>query len=76
MAEAKGVDILPLVKNLKTRRELIEVATQQLRQDTGAFVLAMAKAEIPVRDTAHLLGVSPQRVSQIAAEALRRQPDV
>lgn len=66
-----GTDILPIVKDFKARRELIDEMTKKLHQDTAAFVLAMAKAEVPVRDTAYLLGISAQRVSQISSEALR-----
>jgi hypothetical protein len=45
-------------------------ATEIAQQDAARYAAVLAKAEVPVRDTADLLHVSPQRVSQLAKQGV------
>ncbi|WP_139818525.1 hypothetical protein [Mycobacterium celatum] len=52
-------------------RRAAELASVRAQQEAADYANALAKAGVPVRDTAELLHVSPQRVSQLARSARR-----
>jgi hypothetical protein len=55
--------------DLRARRTDLAEAAAALTQDTAAHARALVEAGWSVRDVAALLGISPQRVSQMATQA-------
>ena len=53
------------VREARARAKTLKV---QVAADTKHYVGLLREADIPVRDIAFLLGITPQRVSQIAKE--------
>ena len=58
--------------DLRARRTDLTVATTALTQDTATHARALVDAGWSVRDVAALLGISPQRVSQVTAQTSAR----
>ena len=54
--------------DLRARRTGLAEATAALTQDTAALARALVEAGWSVRDVGALLGISPQRVSQVATQ--------
>ena len=52
-------------------RRAAEAAATRVQHESAVYVNDLTKAGIPVRDTAELLHLSPQRVSQLAAIAIQ-----
>jgi hypothetical protein len=61
-----GMDALLEAGHVRHLREQAAKAEQTALAAAADFARHLAKADIPVRDIAALLGVSPQRVSQLA----------
>jgi uncharacterized protein YggE len=51
---------------IEAARNAAAHAAEAVQHDAAEYARALAKAGVPVRDTADLLHVSPQRVSQLA----------
>jgi hypothetical protein len=60
-------DIATRAAAIEDARNAAAHAAEAARHDAAEYARALAKAGVPVRDTADLLHVSPQRVSQLAA---------
>jgi hypothetical protein len=60
-------DIATRAAAIEDARNAAAHAAEAARHDAAEYARALAKAGVPVRDTAELLHVSPQRVSQLAA---------
>jgi hypothetical protein len=59
-------DIAARAAAIETARNAAAHAAETAKHDAADYARALAKAGVPVRDTAELLHVSPQRVSQLA----------
>ena len=60
------VDALALVEHVKAAREAAEKAEAQARAETREAVRTLTEHDAPMRDVGELLGVSHQRVAQLA----------
>jgi hypothetical protein len=58
--------------DLRARRTDLAEATAVLTRDTAAHARALVEAGWSMRDVAALLGISPQRVSQVAVQTPAR----
>jgi hypothetical protein len=58
-------DIAARAGAIEAARNAAVQAAEAAQHDAAAYVRALAKAGVPVRDTADLLHLSPQRVSQL-----------
>jgi len=67
-----GRDVLSEAADVKHARNAAAHAEKEALAALGDYVRHLTKAEIPVRDIAVLIDVSPQRVSQLASEKTRR----
>jgi hypothetical protein len=59
-------DIAARAAAIDAARNAAAHAAEAVQHDAAEYARALAKAGVPVRDTADLLHVSPQRVSQLA----------
>lgn len=59
-------DIAARARRIVKKREEIEAAAVVAQRDLAELARALTEAEVPVRDSATLLDVSPQRVSQLS----------
>jgi hypothetical protein len=59
-------DVAARATAIEAARDAAAHAVEAVQRDTAEYARALAKAGVPVRDTAELLHVSPQRVSQLA----------
>lgn len=59
-------DIAARAAAIEAARNAAAHAAEAVQHDAAEYARALAKAGVPVRDTADLLHVSPQRVSQLA----------
>src|ERR1700738_1805308 len=57
-------DIAARAATIEAARNAAAHAAEAVQHDAAEYARALAKAGVPVRDTADLLHVSPQRVSQ------------
>jgi hypothetical protein len=60
------VDALVLVEHVKAAREAAAKAEVQAREETREAVRVLTEHDAPMRDVGELLGVSHQRVAQLA----------
>ncbi len=60
-------DIASAAEHVRQLRSDAAGAEARAVRESGDFAAMLTAAGIPVRDTAALIGVSPQRVSQLAA---------
>lgn len=60
-------DIASAAERVRQLRSEAAGAESRALRESGNFAAMLTSAGIPVRDTASLIGVSPQRVSQLAA---------
>ncbi len=60
-------DVAARAAAIEGARNAATRATEAAQHAAAEYARALAKAGVPVRDTADLLHVSPQRVSQLAA---------
>jgi hypothetical protein len=58
-------DIAARAAAIEAARNAAAQAAETAQHDAADYARALAKAGVPVRDTAELLHVSPQRVSQL-----------
>jgi predicted RNase H-like HicB family nuclease len=58
-------DIAARAGAIEAARHAATQAAETAQHDAAAYARALAKAGVPVRDTAELLHLSPQRVSQL-----------
>ena len=59
-------DVAARAAAIEGARNAAAHAVQAVQRDAAEYARALAEAGVPVRDTADLLHVSPQRVSQLA----------
>lgn len=59
-------DVAARAAAIEAARNAAAHAAEAVQHDAAEYARALAKAGVPVRDTADLLHVSPQRVSQLA----------
>lgn len=59
-------DVAPRARKIVAERTAAEAAAATALEDLTALVRALTIAQVPVRDSAALLDVSPQRVSQLS----------
>jgi uncharacterized protein YggE len=59
-------DVAASAAAIEDARNAAAHAVEAVQRDAAEYARALAKAGIPVRDTADLLHVSPQRVSQLS----------
>jgi uncharacterized protein YggE len=59
-------DVGAAAERVRALRKQAAEAEERAAHEVADYVRRLTKAGIPVRDTAELLGVSPQRVSQLA----------
>lgn len=64
-------DVAAWAAQIDEDRRAAELANARAQQEAADYANALAKAGVPVRDTAELLRVSPQRVSQLARSGRR-----
>lgn len=64
-----GDDILRPAHEIEGLRSRAKALEAQAADAARAFALSLTKAEVPVRDAATLLRVSPQRISQLTSGA-------
>lgn len=57
--------------HLRAERERIQREERQLAERTATLAAQLTKRSMSVRDAARLLGVSPQRISQVAPKSSR-----
>ena len=62
-----NTDIASAAEHVRQLRSDAAGAEALALRESGHFATMLTSAGIPVRDTAALIGVSPQRVSQLAA---------
>lgn len=62
-----GRDIASVAEHVRQLRSDAAGAEARAVRESGEFAIMLTAAGIPVRDTAALIGISPQRVSQLAA---------
>lgn len=60
-----GVDVLSGAAHVKELRRHVYHVEYEAMEAAGVFTKRLTTQQIPVRDIAELLGVSPQRVSQL-----------
>lgn len=60
-------DIQRSAQELVHMREEAAIAAQKAQQRSASFVRQLTEAGIPVRDAGELLGLSPQRISQLSS---------
>ncbi len=61
-------DVVELTRDIKAKRNVIRELEATVHRDSREFAYFLEAEGIPVRDIAELLGVSPQRVSQLLNE--------
>ncbi|WP_457149766.1 HicB family toxin-antitoxin system [Mycobacteroides abscessus] len=59
-------DVAPRARKIVAERTAAEAAAAAALEDLTALARALTEAQVPVRDSATLLDVSPQRVSQLS----------
>lgn len=61
-----GVDMLAVISEVRAKRDAAEHAEKEASEAMRGAVQALQSASTPVRDIGEILGVSHQRVSQLA----------
>lgn len=59
-------DVAPRARKIVAERTAAEAAAAAALEDLTALARALTEAQVPVRDSAALLDISPQRVSQLS----------
>ena len=59
-------DIAARAREIEIARDAAAHALEAAQHEAADYARALAKAGVPVRDTAELLHLSPQRISQLA----------
>jgi hypothetical protein len=58
--------MIAAARDVRTARDRAGTARKDAQDQIREFVIALRTAQIPVRDIAFLLKLTPQRISQIA----------
>jgi predicted XRE-type DNA-binding protein len=66
MEEPEFAELLERARSIKARRARAQELEREVSRDAQQFAQWLTTYGVPVRDIADLLGVSPQRVSQLA----------
>lgn len=66
-------DLNAVTAHLRAERERIQREERQLAEQTAVVAARLTGRDLSVRDAAMLLGVSPQRISQVAPQATARR---
>jgi DNA-directed RNA polymerase specialized sigma24 family protein len=67
-------ELLGNAESIKDRRDQIRKLAESVLQDSREFAYYLNADGVPVRDIAELLGVSPERVSQLLKRVAAAAP--